>query len=552
MSGWKDRLRALDELAPDDVVYQRAQEGPRHEPPDIGPSRAKRLTAGVVAFALFAAAGAFVWQAFRPSEGRTVAGQDDRSWPDLVLLVSEGDGSVDAQLSFGNMIQGLPIGFEGEKTSVGSPWFWTAVPVGTQLKIETQGDVSVSVETGAQLMDFGGSGQPYPDDELPQIQGTFAMFFLIEAAGRQGGAGSVIQLLDMESASASIMTLLGDRVDGSDPSALWAFEGELAMGASEQAPVSDLAREISVPAGSIIWLAGDADRLRLRMPAADWLWTEPADEDRQRAAVLPSEPGTYDLEVSGIWGQQTVDFSFQVELRPLPVEPVDPTVTPDETDSTPVGSPSAGESGEEASDVLRVVCDTDSIEVLTPVVAAQADGVHVEAEITKLHDPEVMLRALEIPQTRFMSGSEGTDEGFSRELPVGEAIVRCESGPGQGDGPEELEARFRVVDPDHVFIGYRPDCSDVGELGYAGSVERGDASSPEDAVRKRVRGLIDSDLVERAGYLGSDTPWLVVRVIRDGRVIAWFHVDGREGWRYGLMSGFACPDSGLSVEDAQA
>ena len=86
MSGWKERLRAFDDLAPDDGVFARASQGPRRDVPD-GPSGRKRLTAGIVAFAVFGAAAVFAWQALRPAQR-----QDESSIhaPDVVALGEEG------------------------------------------------------------------------------------------------------------------------------------------------------------------------------------------------------------------------------------------------------------------------------------------------------------------------------------------------------------------------------------------------------------------------------------------------------------------------------
>lgn len=74
MSNWRDRLRAFDDLAPDEAVYARAAQGPRHDVPDR-PSCRKRLAAGVVAFAVFGAAAVLVWQAFGSSERTGPVGQ---------------------------------------------------------------------------------------------------------------------------------------------------------------------------------------------------------------------------------------------------------------------------------------------------------------------------------------------------------------------------------------------------------------------------------------------------------------------------------------------
>jgi hypothetical protein len=86
MSGWKERLRTFDDLAPDDGVFARASQGPRRDVPD-DPSGKKRLTAGIVAFAVFGAAAVFAWQALRPVQREDGSGIHA---PDVVTLGEEG------------------------------------------------------------------------------------------------------------------------------------------------------------------------------------------------------------------------------------------------------------------------------------------------------------------------------------------------------------------------------------------------------------------------------------------------------------------------------
>jgi hypothetical protein len=101
MSGWKERLRTFDDLAPHESVYARATQGSRHDVPD-GPSGRKRLVAGVVAFAVFGAAALFAWQAFRPSDGQDPPVADRGGTPsatpavspDAVAVTCTADGTV--------------------------------------------------------------------------------------------------------------------------------------------------------------------------------------------------------------------------------------------------------------------------------------------------------------------------------------------------------------------------------------------------------------------------------------------------------------------------
>jgi hypothetical protein len=94
---WKERLRALDDLGPNDNVYRRALEGPRRgESPD-GPSGPTRLAAGIVAFVAFAAAAIFGWQAFRPNDRPEPVGP--QASPAVITLEGTDEGPT-ATLSF--------------------------------------------------------------------------------------------------------------------------------------------------------------------------------------------------------------------------------------------------------------------------------------------------------------------------------------------------------------------------------------------------------------------------------------------------------------------
>jgi hypothetical protein len=199
------------------------------------------------------------------------------------------------------------------------------------------------------------------------------------------------------------------------------------------------------------------------------------------------------------------------------------------------------------SDVLRIRCDARSIEVLTPVVAAQPDGLHVDADVTGLADPVVGLKSKSDPNAAYYSGSDGVDGVFVRQLPLGEATVFCESGPIQSDGSEDLSGSFTIVDPNGVFTDYQLSCAD-GELpgGPHGGPPDGGALSPEEAITSQLNGLMSSDVIERAGYPVLAPPGPIYRLTRDGKVIGWFLLrEFRD--RYFVGYGYVCPGAGLSV-----
>jgi hypothetical protein len=67
---WKERLRPLDDDIPSEDVWRRAQAGPTRSDmtDEPRPNARARVTAGVTAFAVFAVAAAFAWNAFMPND----------------------------------------------------------------------------------------------------------------------------------------------------------------------------------------------------------------------------------------------------------------------------------------------------------------------------------------------------------------------------------------------------------------------------------------------------------------------------------------------------
>jgi hypothetical protein len=87
---WKRELRRLDDMqAPTDRIRLRAAQGPLHgSAPDGMPHRRQRITAGLVAAALFVAAGVFAWQALRPSGADRSSG--DPELGDVLVVTIHG------------------------------------------------------------------------------------------------------------------------------------------------------------------------------------------------------------------------------------------------------------------------------------------------------------------------------------------------------------------------------------------------------------------------------------------------------------------------------
>jgi hypothetical protein len=220
------------------------------------------------------------------------------------------------------------------------------------------------------------------------------------------------------------------------------------------------------------------------------------------------------------------------------------------------------------SDVLRVLClPDDRVEVLTPVVVAQPDGIHIEALAPPPYG-EIGVRSSAAPERTSWSGSSGLDAPFVRPIPEGDAYVWCIRGPQQAEPDVSLQGRFTVVDPADVFVPYSLECASAGQMDLDVLGERIDSlegvdltvlaspASVEDAVRDAVVGILPTDTVERAGYVryvpgDFDWPYLDARIVRDGRVIGRFDIYGGscDGQRNGYFAwfGYVCTDSGISV-----
>jgi hypothetical protein len=216
---------------------------------------------------------------------------------------------------------------------------------------------------------------------------------------------------------------------------------------------------------------------------------------------------------------------------------------------------SDGSCNPSVSDALLVRClPNDNVQVLTPVVAARRDGVHVEV----FNDPgqgEVGLRSLGFPDRQWWSGSDGLAEPLVRPVPVGDGRVWCIKGPLQRHDDRTPEGGFTIVDPREVFVSYALDCpvEEQRRLEVSVGPFRGSERTVEAAVLDAVVPILAADVIEVAGYVANadhpDCPAITARVLRAGRIIANLDIlcflgpDDQRG--YVASSASVCADSGL-------
>jgi hypothetical protein len=197
----------------------------------------------------------------------------------------------------------------------------------------------------------------------------------------------------------------------------------------------------------------------------------------------------------------------------------------------------------------QIVCDAAKTRVLTPTVAAQADGVHISVDNRSKERLQFQVRpgswgGQALPGVSELAFPFGT--GAWQDLGPGEVEVRCLSEWSGGFHRVGVRfATFTVVDPGGRWVSTLLECSkpEVKMLYGRADKQMDDPRPPVTIARSRIVGLQPGDLVEPAGYPRALNP--VVRVIRDGKVIAVAYFEkAAGGWDLPIIE--ACVDVGLS------
>jgi hypothetical protein len=192
-------------------------------------------------------------------------------------------------------------------------------------------------------------------------------------------------------------------------------------------------------------------------------------------------------------------------------------------------------------DEAMVRCAESRTEVSTPIVNAQADGLHVEVESTGGTWAVTIASGWDRERTFTVPLAEQA-ASLSIVVPArpGRVQISCRwnGEMDSGDDPfaDRLSDGLQLQDPSGYFLPYAPACDSSEEVPFA-TAGAGVLPSDGTIVRARVPGILDSDVVERAGYLqgqGDEGLW---RVVRDGEVVAQI--------LYPAEKGVACRGSGI-------
>ena len=343
------------------------------------------------------------------------------------------------------------------------------------------------------------------------------------------------------------MLVLGDEaVEGMFGSYCW-FTGNEFTG--NERCIDTVAPEftdfLAVPRGSELVVRGTAESVagslgETKLPFEPVVKLDLADG----SAVLDAEPAKYVLSFVAHWPQGNVPFYFAVEIVP-PTEATPSAVVTE----TPTPTETASPEPTEAADVLRVACRPDgTAEVLTPVVSAQPDGLHVLVD-DQAGSEAVVVRQPSRPGFAWSSGSSGLDDEFVMLVPPGESYVGCFAAgwapAAEGPSAAPGEAAFIVVDPDGYWVSTDPTCPASTWEGFHVNWQGDAGATRAEAVLRYVPGILPVDTVEAAGYTGSPHQREVVRVVRSGEIVAWVMAHNLAGsWSF---DGYTCPGSGIGA-----
>jgi hypothetical protein len=190
----------------------------------------------------------------------------------------------------------------------------------------------------------------------------------------------------------------------------------------------------------------------------------------------------------------------------------------------------------EAVDLLEVRCVDNGAGIEVPAVSAKADGVHVQIE--GVAGQKVFFQS----DAGLVYPMQLREDGGTFELPLPPGSWHAACGPkGSAPPAPAAGAGFVVGDPASRYVSYQPECP-LDETGQQlnGELPSSFVQNQETAIREVLAddGLLDSDLIERAGYVksipGEDPPNpMAFRLTRGDTVVGAFEaMEGRDGWTY--------------------
>lgn len=215
------------------------------------------------------------------------------------------------------------------------------------------------------------------------------------------------------------------------------------------------------------------------------------------------------------------------------------TITLDEA------SPAPDASASPLPDVVDVVCDGGT-QVLTPQAKPQLDGVHFRVDNRTGSDIVFLVEyptggvGAEVHVPPGISELSGPDSGAPGwAVPPGTVGVSCRELPQEPSPSPTVD--FELVDEDGVWLPTTLSCDSITQSFLSRALEGPD---PIELTRERFDGILETDVVEEAGYPEAASPSVVI--IRDGEIIALANFFRAEQGGWLLDNAKYCSDSELS------
>jgi hypothetical protein len=216
------------------------------------------------------------------------------------------------------------------------------------------------------------------------------------------------------------------------------------------------------------------------------------------------------------------------------------TVSVDACPGSGVGPDSAPGAAGPVPDVAMARCAANgSTEMLNPIVNAQADGMHLRVDNRAGSPAIIVASAWDRAHPYQLAIPTDPNEEIVVPAHPGPVVLDCRSAIGDGiDDPflSHSADDLHLQDPEGFFVPDGLDCDNADQVPIV-PPEVVNVPSGEAFIRQ-LSEVLDSDIVERAGYLegrGDAGPW---RIVRDGQIIA--KVD------YGSLEGVTCRGSGIT------
>jgi len=194
-----------------------------------------------------------------------------------------------------------------------------------------------------------------------------------------------------------------------------------------------------------------------------------------------------------------------------------------------------------AGDAIAVLCHDGEVEVSSPQVQVQSDGLHITLD-ADFDEPILTIfyggggRA-----AHGLGAGVGRSDSFVLPIPPGDVSLGC--GKEESDDPSKEDAQLNLIDPAGFWHEQRLSCGqEILELADHPFYYTQDNPFPR-ALVATLPGLQVDDVIDYAGYPASQFG-TSYRVVRNGEVLGRFDLSTYDRRTF-VMHGVFCRSSGI-------